>query len=84
MTPYRVVQEVACQYITINYTIKEQNMNAELHQLKDVFSPGCVTLILNTHRTKPENLQDAITLKNLANEAEQRLLASFDKRLPEL
>lgn len=55
-------------------------MNADLQHIKDVFSPGCVTLILNTNRTKPENLQDSITLKNLATEAENRLNESFDKR----
>jgi hypothetical protein len=48
-------------------------MNAELKDLKDVVSPGCVTIIMNTHRTKPENIQDPITLKNLVTEAEERL-----------
>lgn len=80
MTLSRVVQEVTCQYIRIKYKNKEEDMNAELHQLKDIFSPGCVTLILNTNRTKPENIQDPITLKNLATEAEQRLHEMFDKR----
>ncbi|MCO6486312.1 MAG: hypothetical protein J5I41_11120 [Saprospiraceae bacterium] len=40
----------------------------------------CITISLNTHRTHPDNLQDAITLKNLVKEAESRVLASYDKR----
>ena len=55
-------------------------MNTQLKTLKDIHAEGCVTLVLNTHRTKPDNLQDAIVLKNLVSEAEERLLAQFDKR----
>lgn len=40
----------------------------------------CVTLSMNTHRTHPSNLQDAIQLKNLISEAKDRVLASSDKR----
>lgn len=40
----------------------------------------CITIALQTHRTHPDNLQDAIQLKNLLNEAEKRLLAEYDKR----
>ena len=55
-------------------------MNAQLKTLKDIRTEGCVTLVLNTHRTKPDNLKDEILLKNLATEAEQRLNEQFDKR----
>ncbi len=51
-----------------------------LNKIKDVHAKGCVTLILNTHRTSPDNNQDPITLKNLLKEAEDGLLKEFDKR----
>ncbi len=35
---------------------------------------------MNTHRTYPEHLQDAILLRNLVKEAEERLLAEYTKR----
>jgi hypothetical protein len=40
----------------------------------------CITISFNTNRTHPDNLQDAIMMKNLIKEAETRLLASYDKR----
>jgi hypothetical protein len=43
-------------------------------------SNPCVTISLNTHRTFPDNAQDAIFLKNLCNEAEKRLIAEFSKK----
>jgi hypothetical protein len=55
-------------------------MNELLKKVKDIQSDCCVTIILNTHRTHPENLQDGITLKNLVKNAEERLLADYDKR----
>ena len=39
-----------------------------------------VTISLNTHRTHPDNAQDAILLKNLCAEAEKRLIDEFGKR----
>lgn len=56
-------------------------MKSKLNELKNVKSENCVTLILNTHRTKPDNLQDAIALKNLISEAESRLVDHCDKRI---
>lgn len=41
----------------------------------------CITISLNTHRTHPDNLKDIIELKNLANEAKDRLYAKYDKRI---
>lgn len=55
-------------------------MDIKLKALKDVISESCITIILNTHRTKPDNLKDAITLKNLIKEAEERLFADENKR----
>lgn len=55
-------------------------MNNTLKELKNIFSESCVTIILNTHRTKPDNLKDGLTLKNLVKEAETRLLADESKR----
>lgn len=40
----------------------------------------CVTISLNTHRTHPDNAQDVILLKNLINEAEERVISEFGKR----
>lgn len=51
-------------------------MNLKLEDLKDIAAACCVTIILNTHRTKPDNQKDPITLKNLIKEAEERLLAT--------
>ncbi|NHB68505.1 AOC03_06830 family ribosome hibernation factor [Perlabentimonas gracilis] len=56
-------------------------MNDFLKKYKDVKAEGCVSLILNTHRTKPDNQKDAITLKNMIKDAEVRLLKEMDKKL---
>ncbi|MBK9270476.1 MAG: hypothetical protein IPM48_02675 [Saprospiraceae bacterium] len=40
-----------------------------------------ISIVLNTHRTKPDNLQDRILLKNLIKEAEERLHRDYDKAL---
>jgi hypothetical protein len=55
-------------------------MNNLLKKVKDMTSEVCVSLILNTHRTKPDNQKDPITLKNLIKEAEDRLHNDYDKR----
>lgn len=55
-------------------------MNATLKKLKDITSECCVTISLNTHRTKPDCLQDEIVLKGLVKEVEERLLKEYDKR----
>lgn len=48
-------------------------MNHLLKELKDVVSDCCVTIILNTHRTKPDNKVDRLELKKLIHEADNRL-----------
>lgn len=40
----------------------------------------CVTISLKTHRTHPDNAQDAIQLKNLLKEAEERVVNEFGKK----
>lgn len=40
----------------------------------------CVSISLNTHRTHPDNTQDAILLKNLLKEAEERVTAEFGNK----
>ncbi len=55
-------------------------MNVILKKLKEVISDSCLTIILNTHRTRPDNKQDSLTLKNLIKEAEERIFAGQSKR----
>lgn len=55
-------------------------MNQKLEKLALENNSPCVTISLNTHRTHPENAQDEIILKNLLKEAEERVLAEFEKR----
>lgn len=56
-------------------------MKEMLERMINVESDCCVTVVLNTHRTKPNIQKDVITLKNLISEAEQRLFSGFDKRV---
>jgi hypothetical protein len=51
-----------------------------IEKLSNSSDSPCVTITMNTHRTHPENATDAIALKNLCKDAENRLLAEFDKR----
>lgn len=55
-------------------------MTIKLKKLKSIISESCVTIILNTHRTSPDNNKDPLTLKNLIKEAENRLFADEKKR----
>ena len=56
-------------------------MNEILNKFKDITSKCCVTIILSTHRTKPDNEKDPILLKNLVKDAEKRVLAECEKDL---
>ena len=56
-------------------------MNEILEKLKNLESNCCVTVILKTHRTLPDNEKDPIVLKNLIRDAESRLLAEYDKTI---
>lgn len=55
-------------------------MNCILKEIKDIRGQFCISIILNTHYTHPENEKDAITLKNLQREAVERLNELTDKR----
>lgn len=56
-------------------------MNNVIKKIKATTSECCVTIILNTHRTLPDNEKDPIVLKNLIKEAETRLTAECDQQL---
>lgn len=58
-------------------------METKLRELKNVRAANCVTIILNTHRTLPDNEKDAIQLKNLIKEAESKLLAVCQQQIAE-
>ncbi len=51
-----------------------------LNQLSNRRNGLAISILLPTHRTFPDNKQDAITLKNLIKEAEERLYTELDKR----
>lgn len=55
-------------------------MNINIKDLKDIRSENCITIILTTHRTKPEYLNDGLRLKNLIKEVETRLMADTNKK----
>ncbi|UUV22631.1 AOC03_06830 family ribosome hibernation factor [Paenimyroides aestuarii] len=55
-------------------------METKLKQLRNVHAENCVTILLNTHRTFPENEQDPLVLKNLIKEAERKLLEIAPKK----
>ncbi|MCS7055255.1 MAG: hypothetical protein NZM18_03640 [Thermoflexales bacterium] len=52
----------------------------EILLLQQMRSLPSVTITMPTHRTSPDNKQDAIRLKNLVVEATNRLLKDFPKR----
>ena len=52
----------------------------DLHELQDIHSYPCLTITLPTHRTRPDNKQDPIRVKNLVTEGTNRLLGEFSKR----
>jgi len=56
-------------------------MNKEkLEKLASENSIPCVTISMNTHRTSPDNLEDIVRLKNLLNEAHDRVVNEYGKR----
>src|SRR5262245_47017973 len=52
----------------------------DLRELQAVHTYPCLTITLPTHRTRPDNKQDPIRVKNLVAEATNRLLGEFAKR----
>ncbi len=55
-------------------------MKDQLARIADEKSEPCVSISLNTHRTHPDNLSDAVELKKLLKEAEERVIAEYGKR----
>lgn len=55
------------------------NLKSELKRLKQRDVNPAVSILLPTHRTFPDNRQDAILLKNLISQVEQRLPEQMDK-----
>lgn len=55
-------------------------MKATLKQLKQTQANSAVSIFVKTHRTHPENEQDAIALKNQLKVAEDRITEEHDKR----
>jgi hypothetical protein len=55
-------------------------MTSLLNELKNIVSDNCITVLFNTHRTKPDNEKDVLTLKNLLKDAEERIVGMNDKR----
>ncbi len=52
----------------------------KLEKLAFENSSPCVTISMNTHRTSPDNLEDIVLLKNLLNEAHDRVVDEYGKR----
>jgi hypothetical protein len=52
----------------------------EIHLLQQISGYPAVTITLPTHRTSPDNRQDPIRVKNLVDQAANRLLKEFNKR----
>src|SRR5690554_2788240 len=44
-----------------------------LERLSKIKAPVCATIVLNTHKTAPDNKKDPILLKNLISRASKRL-----------
>ncbi len=53
----------------------------KIKAIKDIQSVPCVSILLPTHRTAPDNQQDPILLKNLIRETERRLNNEFGKNV---
>lgn len=55
-------------------------MNSTLNKIKNISADYCVTIIMNTHRTKPDYLKDEVTLKNHIRTVEKRLDSEADNK----
>lgn len=55
-------------------------MKTTLKQLRQTQANPAVSIFVKTHRTHPENEQDAIALKNQLKIAEDRITEEYDKR----
>lgn len=65
----------------IETVIKNQEiMNLTIRELKNIHSDNCITIIITTHRTKPDYLNDGLHLKNMIKDVETRLMADVSKK----
>ena len=55
-------------------------MNMTIKELKDIRSENCISILMTTHRTKPDYLKDALHLKNMIKEVETRLMVDIGKK----
>ncbi len=55
-------------------------LKTTLKNLKQIEKNPCVSILLGTHRTHPDNAQDPINLKNLVTQTEERMLTQYEKR----
>ncbi len=51
-----------------------------LNKVKSIYAEACVSIIFNTHRTKPSYQKDEINLKNYVNEIEKKLSDKYSKK----
>lgn len=52
-------------------------MRETLERLSKITAPVCVTIIIHTHKTHPENSKDRLLLKNMIAEATRRLQSEY-------
>jgi len=51
-----------------------------IKEFKSIRSENCISIIITTHRTKPDYLNDSLRLKNMIKEVENRLMEDTDKK----
>lgn len=56
----------------------------DVRHVQQIMGYPCISITLPTHRTSPQNKQDAVRVKNLVRQAADRLLDEFPKREMEL
>ena len=52
----------------------------DINRLQEIHGYPCISILVPTHRTMPERLQDPIRVKNLITQATDLLLKEFSKR----
>ena len=75
--------EAIRHFILRDKTLAPEASTEIVHKLKDLDnleSELSVTIVLSTHRTKPDYEMDVIQLKNLVNEVEKSLYEKLDKK----
>lgn len=57
------------------------NTKEVLRKAQEVRAEGCVTITMNTHRTRPDSLKDPILLKDLLKNTEARLMKEHEPKM---